>query len=144
MSKKAALYREYKTEQKQHQKQIEKITESLQLCMSESTSTRPVNPARSSAAAVDQDATEILLHALRRLTNLTAFSHQPRSKFKRHARCRWQNLRFNLAVVRDRTPSNEDEDAEALQLSVALHTIGRAPAINQLERISFIIDGPAF
>jgi hypothetical protein len=144
MSKKAALYREYEAERKQHQKQIEKIAESLQLCMSESTSTRPVNPARSSVAAADQDATEILLHALGRLTNLTAFSHQPRSKFERHERCRWRNLRFNLAVVRDRTPGDEDEDAEALQLSVALHTMGRAPAINQLERISFIVDGPAF
>lgn len=40
--------------------------------------------------------------------------------------------------------SEEDEDAEALQLSVALHTMARASALHKLERVSLTIDGPAF
>lgn len=71
--------------------------------------------------------------------NCTAARHD----VQQSAGCsRWRNLQFNLAAVRDQT--SKDEDAEALQLSVALHTMGRASALHKLERVSLTIDGPAF
>jgi hypothetical protein len=119
-------------------------TESLRFCMLGDASARLVHSERLSAVVANENITEILLRALGRLRNLTAFTHQPSYRFRRHANCRWRNLRFNLAAIRDQTSSDEDEDAEVLQLSVALSIIGRASALHKLERVSFTIDGPAF
>lgn len=143
-SRKNALYKEYEEDRKEHQRQQKDIAESLRFCMLVDASARPIHPERSSAVVASENTTEILLYALKKLRNLTVFSHQPRYRFRRYAHCRWRNLRFNLAAVRNQISNEEDEDAEALQLSVAPHTMGRASALHKLERVSLTIDGPAF
>lgn len=143
--KKEALYEQYEKERKQRQEEeVQTLVRSLRHCTS-----RPIlfrdNGTRQLAAALAQDnVIDIFRQSITRLTNLTVFSHQPGWKFDKDWGCRWRNLRFNRAAIRCQARNGRDEDAEALQLSIALHAIGQAPGLGRLQRISLSVDGPAF
>ncbi|KAH3938402.1 hypothetical protein HBH98_254500 [Parastagonospora nodorum] len=142
--KKEELYREYETDRRQYKDQMRQIAESLQIRTLDSALTEISHSERLSMAGANGNIAEIFYQAVSRLKNLTRFSHQPGSIFNKNWGCRWRNIRFRRDVIHLHTSDNEDEDIEALQLSVALHALGQIPQVYKVDRISICVDGPAF
>lgn len=141
---KRARYREYESDRKTHRNQVQKIIDGLQFRTQGCASTTLVHPDRFLATTANGLAVDILYRAFTRLPNIKVFSHQPGSVFNNNWDCRWRNLRFCRTAVQISSQAEDDEDFEALQLSVVLHALGHTATSHGLERISFCVGGPAF
>jgi hypothetical protein len=104
-----------------------------------------VHPARATAMATLDSALEHFDEAVARLTNLTAFVHQPAYLFDSRWGTRWRRLRISPDRIILDTSDEEDEDEEALQLSYVLRALGWANYFNRnLRSLSMYVGGPAF
>lgn len=83
--------------------------------------------------------------SLRSFHNLVEFSHEPAYIYDPDWGTRWRRLRFKRKRVDEFLIRDEEEDAEALQLSYALRAVGWASFyLHGLSSLKLYIDGPAF
>jgi hypothetical protein len=83
--------------------------------------------------------------ALKRLPNLSALEHEPAFLYDEQWALRWRDLYFHPYSIIGNTSYEEDEDVEALQLSVILQSLACFRAKDpRLNRMSMYVGGPAF
>ncbi|XP_014550247.1 hypothetical protein COCVIDRAFT_43170 [Bipolaris victoriae FI3] len=83
--------------------------------------------------------------ALQTLPNLSAFEHEPRFLDTDVWALRWRDLYFHPDYIVGFTDNDEDEDIDALQLSIVLERLAYFRGKGQrLQKMSMYIGGPAF
>lgn len=89
--------------------------------------------------------TETFSKALESLPNVKVLRHEPGFLFDPDWGCRWRNIYLHPWALLGYTSDSEDEDMEALQLSVALRTLAivRRRQI-RMESIKMYVGGPSF
>ncbi|KAF2023770.1 hypothetical protein EK21DRAFT_118432 [Setomelanomma holmii] len=142
---KEALYHEYEADRKQAQKEVRDITNTLRFQTLSATKSAPVHPDRAIGCMGIDDAAVQFCKALGTLPNLEALEHEPGFLFDDDWARRWRNLYFHPWSVIDRTDSCEDEDVEALQLSIVLQSLAWIRrGDRRLTKLSIYVGGPAF
>ncbi|KAF1963961.1 hypothetical protein BU23DRAFT_548099 [Bimuria novae-zelandiae CBS 107.79] len=80
--------------------------------------------------------------AVKKLTHLAVLEHQPGFMFEMDSISRWRKLRFNLGLLICDTQDDDDQDMEALQLSIILSALGWGQC--RVQSMDLYIGGPAF
>ncbi|KAL5371611.1 hypothetical protein DPSP01_014144 [Paraphaeosphaeria sporulosa] len=143
---KEALYYEYEADREQAQKELREITNTLCFRTLGATSPAFIHPNRAprsttaSTAAVDR-----LYGALEALPNLEAVYHEPAFLHDDDWACQWRDLYLHPMSLIGYTHYSDDEDAEALQLSVVLQALAWVRrGDSSLRKLSIYVGGPAF
>ncbi|KAF1963937.1 hypothetical protein BU23DRAFT_494790 [Bimuria novae-zelandiae CBS 107.79] len=97
----------------------------------------PTNEPPEKASALGQ-----LDEAVKKLTHLAVLEHQPGFMFEMDSISRWRKLRFNLGLLICDTQDDNDQDMEALQLSIILSALGWGQC--RVQSMDLYIGGPAF
>lgn len=144
-TQKEALYHEYEADRKQVQEEVRDVTNTLRFRMLNSATSALVHPSRSPSSGLIDAAVEQFCKALETLPNLTALEHQPGFLYQDDWACRWRNLYFHPWSLIGHTNYSDDEDVEALQLSIVLHSLAWVrQGDRRLTRLSMYVGGPAF
>ncbi|KAI1523217.1 F-box-like domain containing protein, partial [Pyrenophora tritici-repentis] len=144
-NEKEAFYREYEVDRKQAQKEVRDITNTLRFWTPSATEWALVHPHRAFGSTAADAAVEQFCKALETLPNLKALEHEPGFLYDDDWACQWRNLYFHPSSVICDTDYREDEDVEALQLSVVLHSLAWARRGDRgLKKLSMYVGGPAF
>jgi hypothetical protein len=132
-----ALYRAYKADREQQQKEILDITNTLCFRGTHASKVNSIHPDR----ALDTGtAVWKLNEALKTLTNLSALEHEPGFLYDDEWARRWRDL-----YIHPNANNEEDEDVEALQLSVVLQSLACSRTKDcGLKKMSLYVGGPAF
>ncbi|KAF2006572.1 hypothetical protein P154DRAFT_517627 [Amniculicola lignicola CBS 123094] len=142
---KEALYHEYEADRKQAQTEVRDITNKLRFQTLGAAKPVLVHPYRTSCLTTADTAVEQFCKALETLPNLKALEHEPGFLYDNDWACRWRNLYFHPWLLLCYTDYPEDEDVEALQLSVVLHSLAWVRrGDRKLTRLSMYVGGPAF
>lgn len=97
----------------------------------------PTNESPKKASALGQ-----LDEAVKKLTHLAVLEHQPGFMFEMDSISRWRTLRFDVSLLICNTQDDDDQDMEALQLSVILRALGWGQC--RVQSMDLYIGGPAF
>ncbi|PVH90586.1 hypothetical protein DM02DRAFT_620946 [Periconia macrospinosa] len=142
---KEALYHEYEADRKQAQKEVRDITNTLRFRTLGAAKPVLIHPYKAFGSTTADVAVEQFCKALETLPNLKALEHEPGFLYDNDWACRWQNLYFHPWSVLGHTDYPEDEDVEALQLSVVLHSLAWIRrGDRRLTKLSMYVGGPAF
>ncbi|KAH7111806.1 hypothetical protein B0J11DRAFT_543073 [Dendryphion nanum] len=141
---KEALYGEYKADRAEAQEKVRSLVDYL--CFHTLGCAKSVLVRSERVSVLPAEATSEQFHrALAKLVNLTAFKHKPSFIFTYNWGLRWRNLRLHPYALIGNTDDTEDEDVEALQLSVALQALGWVKhLLPKLRSLAFYVGGPAF
>lgn len=142
---KETLYHAYNADREQQQKEARDITNYL--CFRRLSGAPPeyVNPYRAFPSGAENAAARQLFEALGTLPNLQAFEHEPGFLHDAEWAFRWRDLYFHPFSIIGSTDNEEDEDVEALQLSVVLQALACVRSEGRsLQKMSIYAGGPAF
>ncbi|KAL5370748.1 hypothetical protein PMIN06_013104 [Paraphaeosphaeria minitans] len=144
--RKEALYQEYEADRKKAHDELRDMTNTLRFRSLRTTSPAFIHPHRAprsttaSTAAIDQ-----FYWALKALPNLKALYHEPAFLYDDYWACRWRDLYLHPMSLVGHTDYCEDEDAESLQVSVALQALACVRrGDSMLQKLSIYVGGPAF
>ncbi|CAN9188042.1 unnamed protein product [Alternaria alternata] len=142
---KKMLYQEYEADREQAQMEVRDITNTLRFRTSSAAKSTMVHPDRAIRSTGVNPAVGQFCKALETLPNLRILEHEPGFLYDNDWACRWRNLYFHPSLVVCDTSYSEDEDMEALQLSVVLQFLacGRR-GDSRLTKLSMYVGGPAF
>lgn len=141
---KEALYGEYKADRAKAQEQVRSLVDYLCFHTLGCAKSVLVHSGRVSVLPAEA-ASEKFHRALVKLVNLVSFKHQPSFIVTYNWGLRWRNLRLHPYALIGNTDDTEDEDVEALQLSVALQALGWVKhVLPKLRSLTFYVGGPAF
>ncbi|OAL42637.1 hypothetical protein IQ07DRAFT_525751 [Pyrenochaeta sp. DS3sAY3a] len=140
---KEALYEAYNADREQLQMEIASITNTL--CFRAAEKLEFIHPDRAIATGKAIVAVRQLNKALKALPNLSALEHEPSFWYDNWA-LRWRDLYFHPFSILGQTYYDEDEDVEALQISVVLQSLAyfRVGDDHRLKKMSIHVGGPAF
>lgn len=139
---KEALYQAYNTDREQQSAEIVSITNTL--CFRAAEKISFIHPGRAAHTGKSIVAVRQLNRALEALPNLSAFEHKPSFWYDGWASC-WRDLYFHPYSILGQTDFGEDEDVEALQLSVVLQSLAYIRVGDRrLKNMSIHVGGPAF
>jgi hypothetical protein len=142
---KEALYDQYKVDRDQQHKEIQEITNALDFRGLIMTHPKYIHPYKASATGSAVLAFRQLSEALTALPNLSALKHEPGFLHDEEWALRWRDLYFYPHSIEGNTDYEEDEDVEALQLSIVLQLLARLRGKDRrLQRMSMYVGGPAF
>jgi hypothetical protein len=142
---KEALYQAYNADRKQQQKEVRDITNILCFRGLSTARLKFVHPHRAVATGTANVAVRQLYKALGTLPNLKAFEHEPGFLHDAEWALRWRDLYFHPYSIIDGTTYEDDEDVEALQLSVVLQALACIRGEGRrLQKMSMYVGGPAF
>lgn len=140
---KEILYHAYETDREQAQIEVRDTTDTLRFrtwSAARSALVHPDRVFRSTGVAVGQ-----FCEALEALPNLRTLEHEPGFLYDNDWACRWRNLYFHPSSLIGHTDYSEDEDVEALQLSVVLQSLTWVrQGDHRLTKLSMYVGGPAF
>jgi hypothetical protein len=122
-NEKEALYHEYEADRRQAQKEVREIMNTLRFRTPCATEWPLVHPHRAFGSTPADAAVQQFCKAVETLPNLKAIEHESGFLYDDEWACRWGNLYFHPSSVIGDTDCREDEDVEALQLSVVLHSL---------------------
>ncbi|KAJ9651057.1 hypothetical protein H2201_009288, partial [Coniosporium apollinis] len=140
------LYQEYKADRAAMQEQTRRLTCSIHSRAPGCTGvSEPVHPERLEKEGTMRLTLERFEEAVVGLTGLKTFTHRPAFLVDdRWAIC-WRRLRFSPIGFLINTDDEEDEEIEALQLSLALRALGLANHFSRsLHSIELYVGGAAF
>ncbi|KAH8688619.1 hypothetical protein GQ44DRAFT_667713 [Phaeosphaeriaceae sp. PMI808] len=144
-TQKEVLYHEYEADRKQAREEVRDVTNTLRFRTLNSAKSALVHPYRGLSSGLADTAVEQFCKALETLPNLTAIKHEPGFLYQDDWACRWRNLYFHPWSVINHTDYPDDEDVEALQLSIVLHSLAWVrKGDRRLTRLSMYVGGPAF
>ncbi|KAL5432006.1 hypothetical protein PMIN06_012137 [Paraphaeosphaeria minitans] len=103
---------------------------------------RRVPPSRTNEPPEKASALGQLDEAVKKLTRLAVLEHQPGFMFEMDSISRWRKLRFNVGLLIGDTEDDDDQDMEALQLSIILSALGWGQC--RVQSMDLYIGGPAF
>ncbi|KAF2850621.1 hypothetical protein T440DRAFT_468206 [Plenodomus tracheiphilus IPT5] len=142
---KEALYHEYEADRKHAQKEVRDLTSTLRFRTPGAAMSTLVHPSRAVGSMAADAAVEQLCKALETLPNLKALKHEPGFLYDDDWASRWRNLYLHPMSLIGYTFYHEDEDVEALQLSVVLHSLAWVRrGDRRLTILSMYVGGPAF
>lgn len=142
---KETLYQAYNADREQQQKEARDITNYL--CFRRLSGAPPeyVHTNRAFPSGAENAAVRQLFEALGTLPNLQAFEHEPGFLHDAEWAFRWRDLYFHPFSIIGSTGNEEDEDIEALQLSVVLQALACVRREGRrLQKMSIYAGGPAF
>ncbi|KAF2818290.1 hypothetical protein CC86DRAFT_159029 [Ophiobolus disseminans] len=142
---KEILYHEYETDRALAQMEVRDITDTLRFRTWSAAKSALVHPDRAVRSTEVDPAVGQFCEALEALPNLKTLEHEPGFLYNNDWACRWRNLYFHPSSLIGHTDYLEDEDVEALQLSVVLQSLAWARrGDRRLTKLSMYVGGPAF
>ena len=148
VTEKQHLFSEYQNACDVLEQKVRRITKYFQFrSFGCSGSVEDVKPAEMSVHQSDSFGKLIrqLDESVRSFQNLNEFSHEPAYIYNPHWGTRWRRLCFTRKGVDEFLQREEEEDAEALQLSYALRAVGWANFyLHDLSSLKLHTYGPAF
>jgi hypothetical protein len=142
---KEALYHSYNLDREQQQKEVRDITNRLRFRILHSAQTALIHPYRAYASTAEDNAVEQFCEALGTLPKLKALEHEPGFLYDDTWGLQWRDLYFHPYSIIGSTDYEEDEDVEALQLSVVLQSLAWVrEGDRRLQEMSMYVGGPAF
>jgi hypothetical protein len=140
-----ALYQAYNADREQQEEEIRDIVSTL--CFRATTTSKMtfVHPDRALDMGTANVAVRQLTKALKTPPNLSALEHEPGFLHDDEWALQWRDLYFHPYSIIGNTTYEEDEDVEALQLSVILQSLACFRASDRrLKKMSLYVGGPAF
>jgi hypothetical protein len=143
---KEALYHEYEADRNRAQEELRGITDTLRFRSPAATSSALIHPNRApNSTAASTAAVHRFYDALEELQNLQTLHHEPAFLHDDDWACRWRDLYFHPMSLIGYTHYFDDEDAEALQLSIVLQALAWVRrGDSMLRKLSAYVGGPAF
>lgn len=142
---KGALYQDYNADREHQQNEVRNITNTLCFRGTSTARLKFIHPHRAVATGAANVAVRQLYKALGAFPNLNVFEHEPGFLHDAEWALRWRDLYFHPYSIIDSTTYEEDEDVEALQLSVVLQTLACTRGDSRrLQKMSMYVGGPAF
>jgi hypothetical protein len=142
---KEGLYQAYNADREQQQEEILDITNTLCFRAITTSKVKFIHPDRALDTGTANVAVRQLNKALKTLPNLSALEHEPGFLYDEEWALRWRDLYFHPYSILGNTTYEEDEDVEALQLSVALQSLACFRARDcRLKKMNLYVGGPAF
>jgi hypothetical protein len=144
---KIALYEEYEVDRRKERNKVRDLTGHLYFRKFGCARRERVHPERTSSSTANEPLNEASTleqfdEAIKKFSNLAVLTHEPGFMMNYELSSRWRRLRFNLDILATETFSKEDEDMEALQLSIVLRALGWAEC--KLSSMDLYVGGPAF
>jgi hypothetical protein len=142
---KQALYEAYNTDHEQQEEEIRDIVSTLCFRATTTSTMKFIHPDRALDMGTANVAVRQLNKALKTLPNLSALEHEPGFLYDEQWALRWRDLYFHPYSILGNSTYEEDEDVEALQLSVILQSLACFRARDhRLKKMSLYVGGPAF
>jgi hypothetical protein len=142
---KEALYRAYNVDCEQQQEEILDIKNTLCFRAMTTSKVKFIHPDKALSTGTANVAVRQLNKALKTLPNLSALEHEAGFLYDEGWALRWRDLYFHPYSILGNTTYEEDEDVEALQLSVTLQSLACFRARDcRLKKMSLYVGGPAF
>jgi hypothetical protein len=116
---KQALYEAYNVDREQQEEEVRDIVSTLCFRTTTTSTMKFIHPDRALDMGTANVAVRQLNKALKTLPNLSALEHEPAFLYDEQWALRWRDLYFHPYSIIGNTSYEEDEDVEALQLSVS-------------------------
>ncbi|KAF2022504.1 hypothetical protein EK21DRAFT_83216 [Setomelanomma holmii] len=139
------LFHQYETDRRLALDQAPGITSTLRFHMPDFPESSLIHPYRAWKRRAADAPIDLFVKALKSLPNLKTFRHEPGFLFDPDWACRWRHLYFHPYSLMGNTHSAEDEDIEALQMSVALQSLALTrTGQGGMQSMSMYVGGPSF